>query len=104
MGKRITRHSAQRLIERDDSVDTTLQAKRTAKIARVSGKTIGCYQRYPKFFSYLQNKKGQTNTCSIRIYQDNIYIWRGKSHSLVTAHPIPERYKAEMEEIDRELS
>lgn len=100
MGRRITQHSKQRLIERDDSVESSAQAKRVAKIARVSGKTINNYQQYPKFFSYLQNKKGQTNTCSIRIYQDNIYIWRGKAHSLVTAHPVPDRFKKEMEEID----
>ena len=101
---RITQHSKQRIIERTEGVESVAQAKRLAKIARISGKTINQYNKYPRFFSYLQNKKSQTATCCIRIYQDNIYIWRGRNHVLVTAHPIPDRYKIEMEEIDRELS
>lgn len=68
-----------------------------AKQARISGKTINHFQKYPKFFSYLQNKRSQTNDCSVRVYQGNIYIWRGKTKSLVTAHQIPDRYIKEME-------
>ena len=93
---RITMHSKQRIVERTEGVTTFAEAKKLAKQAKRSGKTINDFQKYPNFFQYLQNKKGQTNSCSIRVYRDNIYIWRGKD-TLVTAHPIPDRYKAEME-------
>lgn len=97
----ITRHSKQRIVERTDGVSTFAEAKRLAKQAKISGKTINSFQQYPRFFSYLQNKKNQTNDCSVRVYRGCIYIWRGKSKSLVTAHPIPDRYLAEIKEIDR---
>ena len=99
---RITRHSKERLIQRNDWIDNYATAKRVAKAAWDSGKTIGQYQIYPKFFSYLSNKKSQSNTCSIRVYQNNIYIWRGKNRSLVTSHPIPNRYIEEITLINRE--
>lgn len=98
----ITRHSKERIIERNEDITNFAEAKKIAKIARRSGDTINNYQRYPKFFSYLQNKKNQTNDCAIRIYKGCIYIWRGKTKSLVTAHPIPDRYIEEMAEIDQE--
>lgn len=91
----ITRHSKERIVERTNGVNSLYEAKKLAKQARISGKTINDFQKYPRFFSYLQNKKRQTNSCSIRIYRNNIYIWRGKN-ILVTAHPIPERYLEEM--------
>lgn len=96
----ITKHSKQRIVERTNGVSTFAEAKRLAKQARISGKTLNHFQKYPKFFSYLQNKKNQTNDCSIRVYRGCIYIWRGKNKALVTAHPIPEGYIKEMEEID----
>ncbi len=96
---RITKHSKERIVQRTEGVDTFAEAKRMAKQARISGKTINHFQKYPKFFSYLQNKRSQTNDCSVRVYQGNIYIWRGKTKSLVTAHPIPDRYIKEMEAI-----
>lgn len=96
---RITQHSKRRIIERNEAVESVADAKRYAKLAHNSGKTINNFQKYPKFFAYLQNKKNQTNNCSIRIFRDNIYIWRGRNRVLVTAHPIPDRYKKEMEEI-----
>ena len=96
----ITRHSKQRIIERTDGIDTFAEAKRLAKQAKTSGKTLNNFQRYPKFFSYLQGKKNQTNDCLIRIYRGNIYIWKGKHRTLVTAHPIPDRFIKEIEEVD----
>ncbi|MDE7345426.1 MAG: hypothetical protein K2N48_01650 [Muribaculaceae bacterium] len=88
-------------MERTDGVENLAEAKRIAKQAYVSGKTLNHYQKYPKFFNYLGNKRDQTNTCSIRIYKGNIFIWRGKGKhkSLITAHPIPDRYIKEMEEL-----
>lgn len=99
MAAKITKHSKQRIIERTEGIASMAEAKRLAKQAKRSGQTLNDFQTYPRFFSYLQSKKNQTNTCSIRIYRDNIYIWRGKD-TLVTAHPIPERYVKEMEEIN----
>lgn len=99
----ITKHSKERIIERTEGVTTFAEAKRLAKQAKISGKTINYYQNYPKFFSYLQNKRNQTNDCSIRIYRGCIYIWRGKTKTLVTAHPIPSRYIEEMEDIDNSV-
>ena len=96
----ITRHSKERIIERTAGVNTFAEAKRLAKQAKVSGKTINHYQPYPRFFSYLQNKKNQTNDCSVRVYRGCIYIWRGKNKTLVTAHSIPDRYIEEMEAIN----
>lgn len=98
---RVTRHSKQRIIERTEGVESFAEAKKIAKQAYISGKTLNHYQQYPKFFSYLQNKVSQTNTCSVRVYRGNIFIWRGKGKhkSLITAHPIPDRYIKEMEEL-----
>lgn len=96
MSTKMTRHSKERSIQRIAGCTSKAEAKKLAIVAKRSGKTINYYQRYEKFFSYLQNKKNQTNTCSIRIYRDNIYIWRGKK-TLVTVHPIPDRYIKEME-------
>ena len=99
---RVTRHSKERLVQRNETIDNYAVAKRVAKIAWHSGRTIGEYNAYPKFFSYLTNKRNQSNTCSIRIYQDNIFIWRGSHRNLVTSHPIPDRYKEEMELVDKQ--
>ena len=99
---RISNHSKERSKERVEGVKTNYDAKRFAKQAKVSGKPIGLFQKYPRFFSYLQNKNNQTRTTRIKIYKDNIYIWRGATQTLVTVHPIPDRYKKEMEEIDKQ--
>lgn len=96
----ITKHSKERIVERTEGVDTFAEAKKVAKLAKACGKTINQFQKYPKFFAYLQNKRNQTNDCSIRIYRDCIFIWRGRTKSLVTAHPIPDRYLEEMKEMD----
>jgi len=97
---RMSGHSKERSVERVDGVDNFSDARKYAKQAWQSGNTINHYIKYPKFFSYLQNKKNQTCTCSLRIYKDNIYIWRGRLRTLVTVHPIPDRYIKEMEVID----
>ena len=99
---RVTRHSKERLVQRNEDIGSYATAKRVAKIAWTSGKTINSFVIYPKFFSYLTNKRDQSNACSIRVYQDNIFIWRGKKHTLVTSHPIPDRYKEEIELINRQ--
>lgn len=93
---RITKHSKERIVERDEDITNFSEAKRTAKIAWNSGKTINDFCEYPKFFSYLQNKKSQSRTCRVRIYRGNIYIWRGNCKTLRTAHPIPDRYIKEI--------
>ncbi len=94
---KITRHSKERIVERTEGISNFAEAKKLAKQAKISGKTINDFQKYPKFFAYLQNKRDQTNSCSIRVYKGNIYIWRGKNR-LITAHPIPDRYIEEMED------
>ena len=96
MATKITKHSKERIIQRTEGVETKAEAKKLAKQARRSGQTLNDFQRFPNFFRYLQNKKNQTNSCAIRVYRGNIYIWRGKD-ILVTAHPIPDRYIKEME-------
>ncbi|MCM1217320.1 MAG: hypothetical protein NC548_22715 [Lachnospiraceae bacterium] len=96
----ITKHSKERIVERTESVDSFNEAKKVAKIAFTSGKTINNFQKYPRFFEYLQKKKSQTNDCSIRVYRGNIYIWKGRRHFLVTAHPIPDCFLEEMKEVD----
>ncbi len=93
---RITRHSKQRIVERDNDVESFSEAKRVAKQAFTSGKTVGYFQICPKFYKYLRHKANQTNDCSLRVYRGNIYIWRGRKHTLVTAHPIPDRFKEEI--------
>ena len=101
---RLSKHSKRRIVERDISINYICEAKRLAVQAYQSGAVISEFQKYPKFFSYLQNKRNQTRTCSIRIYHNNIYIWRGRAKkTLVTVHPIPDRYMKEMEEIDSEM-
>lgn len=95
----ITWHSKNRIKERTEGCNSLAEAKRLAKQAKQSGDTINMYQRYPKFAAYLRRKKAQTNSCSIRIYRGNIYIWRGNG-ILMTAHPIPQKYLDEMKEID----
>ena len=92
----ITKHSKERIVERTVGINSFSEAKRLAKIAYNSGNTVNNFQKYPSFFSYLQRKLTQTNTCSIRIYRGCIYIWRGKKKTLVTAHPIPDRFIEEM--------
>lgn len=94
----ITRHSKERIIERTSDINSFYEAKKAAKIAFIKGKTINDFQKYFCFYSYLKNKKAQSNSCSIRVYKGNIYVWRGRDHILVTAFPIPDKFKKEIEE------
>lgn len=97
----ISRHSKERIVERTSDISSLYEANKVAKIAFKSGKNINEFQRCPKFCDYLRNKKMQANDCSIRVYKDNIYIWRGRKHTLVTAHPIPDRFKEELEMMNK---
>lgn len=99
---RITYHSKERLVQRNNTITNHQEAKRIAKIAWRSGKERGYFNKYPKFFAYLTYKRNQAHTCSIRVYQGSIFIWRGNNKSLVTSYPIPDRYVEEMAEIDRQ--
>ncbi len=93
----ISVHSKKRIVQRVQGVENFHDAKRMAKQAKISGKTIDYYSNCPKFFHYLQYKSEQTHECRVRIYKDNIFIWHGKSQTLVTAHPIPKRFQKEID-------
>ena len=97
---RITYHSKQRLVQRADTVNNFLDAEKAAKLAWKSGNTINNYQSDPDFFVYLVSKRNQTNSCCIRVYKNNIFIYRGKGkhRGLVTSYPIPERFRKEVNE------
>lgn len=97
---RMSNHSKERSLERVEGIDTIPEAKQAEKQAFLYGKTLNSFLRYPKFFAYLQTKRGQTNTTSIRVFKDHIYIWRGKNRTLITVMPIPDRFKEEMRRID----
>lgn len=71
-----------------------------AKQAWTSGKTISYFCSYPDFCNYLRSKQGLSKTSSIRVYRGNVFIWRGKSKTLVTAFPIPEKYIGRLEELE----
>lgn len=95
---RISNHSKKRIIERTEDVNFIAEAKKIAKQAFLSGKTINDYQKYQDFYNYLRAKKSQANNCTIRVYKNNIFIWRGKNKTLVTAYPIPKIYVKMMED------
>lgn len=97
---RTSHHARKRIVERDEIANNHCDAKKLAKIAFNSGYTINHYQRYPSFFAYLSNRKRESTTCRIRVYRGNIYIWKGSNKTLVTAHPIPDRFIKEMEEVN----
>lgn len=92
MSNRISNHGSQRIVERVKSINTKEQAKRLAKQALVSGKTIDKFVRHDAFFNYLSRRRHQSNSCSVRVFHDHIYIWRGKNKTLVTAYPVPEKF------------
>lgn len=93
----ISNHGKKRIVERVNNVNSISEAKKNAKIAFHSGKTISYYQSKPNFYEYLRARKHKSNSCTIRVYNGNIYIWRGKHKTLVTAHKIPERFLEELE-------
>lgn len=95
----VSKHSKERIVERTDGVNSFAEAKKLAKQAWRSGKTINHFQKCENFSNYLRTKRDQTRTCSIRVYKNNIYIWRGKK-TLVTVHPIPDRFIEEIGEVN----
>lgn len=97
---RTSSHSRDRIVERDELAESRADAKKVAKTAYRKGATINQYQKYPKFFKYLQSRRGESASCSVRIYRDNIYIWKGSKKTLITCHPIPNRFLEEIAEVD----
>lgn len=98
---RITRHGKQRIVERDEGVKSIAEAKQVAKLAFRSGKTINDFQKCKNFSRYLRYKASQTCECSVKVYRGNIYIWKGRQKSLITAYPIPERFHEELEAMNK---
>lgn len=92
----VSKHSKKRMIERVNTVNSVAEAKRLAKIAFTSGKSIAYFQNNPKFVNYLRSRKQESNECIIRVYKGYIYIWKGKHKTLVTVHEIPERFLEEL--------
>lgn len=100
---RISYHARARIVQRDDSANSHNDAKKLAKIAFNSGTTIDRFQKYPKFFAYLCDRRNESATCRVRVYRGNIYIWKGTQKKLITAHPIPDRFIKEMEAINEQV-
>lgn len=100
---RITKHAKQRIKERNENVSSIAMAERNAKIAFRSGLTIGCVDKFSETLAeYMRNKKRRNGSnATIRIYQNNVYVWRGDNHRLVTVHPIPNIFKEEAEKVFR---
>lgn len=94
----ISQHSKKRIIQRTEGINYIYEAKRLARQAWTTGKTINQFCSYPEFTAYLQAKRDQSRTCNIRVYRGNIYIWKGKNHTLVTVIPIPSRFLKAIEE------
>lgn len=99
MRRRASYHGKERLVQRLEEVNNFEDAKKMEAIAWHSGKTINHFQSYPRTYSYLRYKKNRTNECSIRVYRNNLFIWRGKKRKFVTAYPLPQ---ALLDEIEKE--
>lgn len=97
---RTSYHARARIVQRDKLANSHNDAKKLAKIAFNSGDTINKFEKYPKFFSYLNSRKEESQTCRVRVYRGNIYIWKGKNKTLITTHPIPDRFLKEMEVVN----
>ena len=100
----ITQHAKQRIVQRDDSVNTIAVAKRNAKIAYNSGYKIHELAGYcPHITAWMRRKKGQNgNDAKVRLYQNNLYIWRGKKKRLVTVLPLCENFQRELNEFNEQ--
>lgn len=92
----LSRHGKERSVERVERVNCFAEAKRNAKIAYRAGKTISYYDSKPQFSAYLQARKRTSNNSTVRVYKNNIYIWRGKHKTLTTVLSIPERFFEEL--------
>lgn len=94
---RISAHSKQRIIERNQEIGNVAAAKREARQAHSQGSSPDKFRKFPKFYDYLLNKASRSNTCYVKVYHNNVYIWRGKkTKTLVTSYPIPKRYQEEL--------
>ena len=102
----ITQHAKQRIQERNDTIDSVALAKRNAKIAYHSGYKI--YQlagHCPHITAWMRKKKGQNgNDAKVRLYQNNLYIWKGKKNRLITVLPLHEKHLEELKEAECQIN
>lgn len=98
----ITKHAKERLVERNDSVNSFKMAERNAKIAFRSGYKIHQLARdFPRIAQWMQNKKDQNGgAAKVRLYQNNLYIWRSKANRLITVIPLCEDFQKELEKLN----
>ena len=98
---RITKHGMERLLERDEELTTRRLAKRKANIAFHSGLTIGKLQKdYPKIAEYMASKKtGNNRVVSVRLYEDRLYIFRGRNKRLITTYKMPQFLREELDKL-----
>ena len=94
----VTQHAKQRIQERNELVSSAALAKRNAKIAYNSGYKIHQLAGHcPRITAWMRRKKGQNgNDAKVRLYQNNLYIWRGKKSRLVTVLPLYEELQEEL--------
>jgi hypothetical protein len=94
----ITKHAKERIKERNESIDSCHLAKRNAKIAYNSGYKIHELARdCPRIARWMQKKKDQNgNSAKVRLYQNNLYIWRSKANRLVTVIPLCKDFQEEL--------
>lgn len=94
----ITQHAKQRIQERNESVNSAAMAKRNAKIAYNSGYKIHQLARdCPRIARWMQKKKDQNGgAAKVRLYQNNLYIWRSKANRLITVLPLCEELQEEL--------
>lgn len=102
MSMTITQHSKQRLIERNDKVDNYENAKRNAKVAFNSGYCIhNLAESCPRTADWMRYKKEKNGrTARVRLYQNNLYLWRGQHKRLITVIPLPKVLREEVEKYE----
>lgn len=102
----ITQHAKQRIQERNDTINSVALAKRNAKIAYHSGYKIHQLAGYcPHITAWMRKKKGQNgNDAKVRLYQNNLYIWRGKKNRLITVLPLHEKHLEELKEAECQIN
>ena len=99
MSMTITQHGKMRLVERNDKVDNYEAAKRNAKIAFNSGYCIHQLAEHcPRTADWMRCKKEKNGrTARVRLYQNNLYLWRGTHKNFITAIPLPKILRKEVE-------
>ena len=102
----ITQHAKQRIQERNDSVTSAALAKRNAKIAYNSGYKIHELAGHcPHITAWMCKKKEKNgNDAKVRLYQNNLYIWRGKANRLITVIPLSEKLKEELKTAECQIN